>query len=161
MEPHDDADRYGFAGDALATFDYDPAPDFDGMDYDDERSLPRCGGPVFEGRVQVGGCDGCRHCFPPDAESIHTGFETYDRPDFYRLRNELAMLAAMGYALPPTPWDSAAGRAYFLRAIGFSARMLRAAKHKLSMICDRCETHPEAVAEYAAWAEFVKSKINY
>ena len=121
------------------SFDFDPVPDYEGMEYDDWHRAPKCGGAEFENGDQVGGCPGCRHCFPPDPEAIHTGFEVYDRPDFYRVGSELRMLAAMGYALDPR--DFAAGREYHRRAVGFNARLLRAAERKLDRICDESETH--------------------
>lgn len=149
MNFSDDSDRATFAGDYTATLDCDPAPDFEGMEYDDWRRVPRCGYPDTE-------CPGCRHCFPPDFEAIHTGFERYDRPDFYRVTRELRMLADLGYALDPrfTPGGSAVRDTM----IGFDARLLRAADYKLARICERAETHADAVREYGAWVERVKSR---
>lgn len=148
----DDADRANFIGSYAETFDADPDPWFD------DDAAPKCGGSRMEewGRV---GCPGCRHCFAPDFEAIHTGFEAWDRPDFDRVRNELWVLAGMGYALSPHPIDCPAGRACFERMIGFNARLLRAAEYKLARICERRETHPEAVAEYEAWAAMVRAKL--
>lgn len=147
----DDSDRANFSGGYCETFDYDPDPW-----YDDDPA-PKCGGSCQNEWGEETGCPGCRHCFPPDSEAIHTGFETWDRPDFWAARRELNMLADMGYALRPDPFGCSNGWAYFLRVIGFDARLLRAAEHKLARICDRAETHADAVREYERWAKLARA----
>jgi hypothetical protein len=166
MTVTDDADRVNFAGNYAETFDADPSPDFDGMEYDDYRTGPKCGGPRYIDQMTANdytdgrnvGCLGCRHCCPPDADAIPTGFEPWDRPDFNRVRSSLISLARLGYALSPHPIDCPAGRACFLRMIGHNVRLQRAARRKLDIICDECETHSEAVARYEAWATVARTK---
>jgi hypothetical protein len=150
----DDADRAYFAGDPNATFDYDPTPDWEGMEYDDWHAAPKCGGAEYpDGRDRVNvGCPGCRHCFPPDYDAIPTGFDPWEVPGYARVRDELWFAARLGYALPPHPIDCPAGYAALLRMVNFNARLAAAAEFKLARICERCETHPEAKAEYEAWA---------
>ena len=66
--------------------------------YDDAPGLgPKCGGCWRNEFGDIEGCSGCRECFPPDAEAIGTGFEIWERPDFYRLRGELSETAKLGY----------------------------------------------------------------
>lgn len=149
MELTDDEDRANFSG----------ASGFGGPDdrdpmYDDAPRRLKCdrgNGPCcldWEGKY-VG--PGCCHCCPPDAEAIHTGFEIWDRPDFYRLRAELHCTAKFGYCLPPHV-DHVSGRAALARWIGYNQRLARASQRKLELICDDSETHDEAKARYEAWA---------
>lgn len=160
----DDSDRANFIGSYAD--EYDPAPDFEGMEYDDWHKTPKCGGPRYpdsESQYAVAanaGCPGCRHCFPPDFEAIHTGFETWDRPDFWRARSTQNMLADIGYALRPHPIDCPNGWACFLRTIGFDARLHRAANCKLASICERAETHADALEEYKSWAKNAARKVE-
>lgn len=146
----DDSDRANYIGSIYDTFGTDPMGDYDPMHADAPGDGPKCGGCETE--------RGCRHCSPPDAEAMHTGFETYDRPDFYRVRRELVMLAELGYALHPR--DTDAGRRYFERTIGFNRRLQAAAQRKMWTICDESETHAEALERYAAWAGMVKARIG-
>ena len=162
MTATDDADRVSFAGKYAETFDADPAPDFEGLEYDDYRTGPKCqdadGRPCCldrDGRY-VG--PGCRHCCPPDAEAIDSGFERWDRPDFYRVTREQLMLAAMGYALDPRGIHNPAGAILRDTMIGHNRRLQAAARRKIDIICDECETHHEAVARYEAWAAVAKAK---
>lgn len=162
----DDSDRWVSGHEH--TFESDPAPDWDGMEYDDERRGPKCGGPLIladsPDRRNVG-CPGCRHCDHPDHEAIHTRFERYDRPDFYRLRNELNMLAAMGYALPPDMNRDRRynpGLAYFDRVIGHNPRLHAAAVRKIERLCfDECETHREVLAAYETWRRRVLTRLSH
>jgi hypothetical protein len=150
MGTSDDADRANFYGNHLETFDCDGVGDRDPM-YDDAPSdTCKCGYPDRD-------CPGCRHCFPPDADAIHTGFERWDCPNFYRLAHELDCSAKLGLCLPSR--DDLKRPAWFDRWIGFNPKVLRAAQHKLQTICDESETHPEAVARYEAWAANVRSRI--
>lgn len=128
---------------------YDDAPD--GLLKCDRGNGPCC---LDDEGKYVG--PGCCHCCPPDAEAIHTGFEIWDRPDFYRLRAELHCTAKFGYCLPPHV-DHASGRAALVRWIGHDHRLARAAQRKLELICDDSETHDEAKARYEAWA--VRARI--
>lgn len=135
----DDADRMPYGCD-----EFGPADDYDPM-YEGFGDEPKCGGCWRDNG------NGCRHCSPVDFEAINTGCEIYDNPEFYRVRNELWMLAYLGYALDPSGRENPAGRAYLERAIGYNRKMNHAVHHKLWQICDRAETHGQAVAEFEAW----------
>jgi hypothetical protein len=126
----DDNNSAYFVGNYADQFDADDAVDYD--DYDG------CG-------------DG------PDSEAIATGFERWEYPGFAAARAFYCGLAEMGYALHPV-WEPG-GVAALNNAIGFNAKLLRAAERKLWQICDDSKTHAEAVERYTVWAEAVKKKL--
>jgi hypothetical protein len=101
---------------------------------------------------------GCRHCCPPDSESIHTGFEIWDRPDFFRLRDELACTAKLGYCLSVRTQDGFSG--WFGKLIGHNFRLSSAARRKVETICDDSDTHDEAKFRYLSWSAATKEKIK-
>lgn len=151
----DDADRGDYAGCApfLANEDYDPM--YEGPGHD----TPKCGGPsyVVEGREQWNeGCPGCRHCFAPDPELQPYGFgiERFESAAVYRLLGELKANAVV---LGMRRGDFL-GPVWFQRALewtGFNFRLERVAERVWLRLCDTCETHPEAVEKYTAWAKKV------
>lgn len=141
----DDADRAGYCG-------CDPFLPGDGYDpmYDSFEREPKCGGPDR--------CPGCRRCYAPDRElKPHGfGFDRYEHSPAYRLGRELAANAAvtLGCVVGGPVWY---GR--YLAWTGFNARLERVSDRVWDKLCDECETHPEAVRRYEAWAEKVAAKL--
>jgi hypothetical protein len=143
--PTDDADLMVGGCD---TFDSDPAPDFDGMEYDDYRGGPKCGGCGTDDNGRWIG-PGCRHCFPPDHECKPYGFgiERWDFEPRMRLVRELSATAWF----TGLTWDQC--RECATKWSGFSNRRLRHSNKVWDRLCDECETHTEAVEKYEQWAK--------
>lgn len=140
----DDADRGDYAGCApfLANEDYDPM--YEGPGHD----TPKCGGPDH--------CPGCRRCFAPDPELQPHGFgiERFESAAVYRLLGELKANAVVLGMRP----GNFLGPVWFQRALewtGFDFRRERAGERVWRQLCGTCETHPEAVEKYTAWAKKV------
>lgn len=178
----DDANRW-LGGDAN-TFSSDPMPDWDGMEYDAERSGPKCGGSRILADSPDGrsvGCSGCRHCDPVDLELKPHGFgiERFEDPAL-GLAN-----AAMWAEIDKRGWHKyvsagaqivAAGFLYAGRWTGgpcmtdadrefrdscwqawsrWSEPLWRRSERVWIRFCDESETHDKAVAAYKAWAKAV------
>jgi hypothetical protein len=155
--PTDDADRC--VSGLCDTFDSDPAPDFDGMDYDDWHSAPKCARGIqgfaccLDGDGQlIPGHPGCRHCNPPDYEGQPHGFgiERFDG-QYDEARRWVRSLAS---ALRLHTWEARDGMFTELAiADGFSPRRARCGVLVWERLVGTCETHTEAVEKYTKWAK--------
>lgn len=153
----DDADRMVYG---CETFESDPTPDFDGMEYDDAHSDFKCGRRGRFGDIVPCCCDdegkfvgpGCRHCNPVDHECkpYQFGIETFD--DCYAEARQWAR-QLWGALRVHTDAERRALFIQFATADGYSARRDRHSDIVWDRLCDECETHTEAVAKYERWAK--------
>lgn len=169
----DDADRMvGGCG----TFDDCPVGDRDPMCDDAPGSWrPRCGGPCYEDGQNVG-CQGCRHCSPPDHEDKPSGFgiERWEDPAWEeagRIVGERTNMVFGAYSLRRTYLDHF-GRLAWVGAIywreervrvwamltNWSARRHRHSRIVWDRLCDECETHAEARSQYGKWAALAMTR---
>lgn len=143
----DDADRW-LTGHDRCFGTGDDIPDYDGMEYDDYRSGPKCGGCCLDGDgYLIPGHPGCRHCNPPDHEAKPYGFgiERWDCEAVMQLVRELRSHARLGLC---REIDSATA----CRWVGFSLRRERHSDRVWERLCVECETHSEAKERYEQWA---------
>jgi hypothetical protein len=159
----DDADDLGLSPEFLA--DEDVTRDADGY--------PSAGPGDCVNDFGELACPGCRRCCPPDPECRPHGFgvESFEDPALAEagrvVRERMVMFCDGPYALRATYRDC------FGRDVGLSAwpalvperdrlrrlisthndRLARAAARLWDRLCDECETHPEAVEKYTAWAK--------
>lgn len=146
--PTDDSNEWLFGHET--TFDYDPAPDFEGMEYDDFRRGPKCGGPGFQDRdTYVPGCPGCGCCDPVSGEDkpYGWGLEPSECDDVLRIARELR-----GNIFLPEKFNHGGPDAFALAVkwSGFNVRLSACSDRKWERICDR--------AEYTRWAEKVTGR---
>jgi hypothetical protein len=170
----DDADRC-----ELATFDECPVGDRDIMNDEWEMAcgMPKCGGrSEFSG---YGGCNGCRHCDPPqcDSKPYGWGIESFEDPALQRANEEVKReRERTGFgmytsafvsdswlsrgALVSQPWGWWIDRRDFLwRSYSRHDKRREAKSNRVwDRLCDECATHAEAVEKYTAWAERAASR---
>jgi hypothetical protein len=142
----DDSDRWLSGHES--TFDADPAPDWEGMEYDDWHRGPKCGGCRLDGDgYLIPGARGCRHCNPvdPECKPYKFGIELWECEAALSLRREVCGHARLGLCRDidlPTA----------CRWVGFSVRRAKHSDRVWDRLCDECQTHAEAKEKYEAWA---------
>lgn len=163
----DDADR-DVTG-TMDTFDSDPTPDFDGMEYADLHSDYKCARRGEFGDMIPCCCDeggkfvgpGCRHCCPVDHECKPYGFglETFDAPAWAEARAHFRSVwrfVTGQFDAHPMDWMHLIRK--WAIADGWNERLWKCSERKWDRLCDECETHAEAVAKYTAWAKKMTGK---
>lgn len=131
MTTTDDADCMIYGCD---TFDTDSHSDYDPMHSDDFNP----------------------HAPQHDNKPSGWGFDRFENADVYRIMRELRV------AGPGLLGTDTRGPEWFAVAVKWSGHntKLEACSDRLwERLCDRCETHAEAVEKYTRWAEKVKSKV--
>lgn len=144
----------------------------DESDYDCLHGSPKCGGPLRETPWGwEGGCPGCRRCDPVDHECkpYGFGFERFEDPaltEANRAINNRQDAVCGAYSLH---WHGKGGcwkmfrpeRDRLWEALTTQNRKLTVASdRKWFVICDRAETHGEAVRLYREWAEQTVTKMS-
>lgn len=173
-------DDLGLSPEFLA--DEDIARDED--EWDAWHGAPKCGGPVYEGREQVGGCPGCRHCDPPDHECkpYGWGIERFEDPALARANEAMwaeidrrggckytsavcgietwGLFAGRWSGPRPTDADVAFRDLCWRVWTSHNPSLERAARRKWDRLCDCCQTHRQAVERYSRWAERVTGRTR-
>lgn len=139
---------------------------------------PDCGGRGFEfmdGQWEkVTGCSGCRHCDPVDHEAKPYGWDIERFEDAALTEANIATsgawiggpyrsLAGVSYTLNGHTWcgshfNRELRDAIWDRLSTWSESMWQKSERVWDRICDRSQTHGEAVERYTTWAITARSR---
>lgn len=169
----DDADSASYTG----CEPFGPSDDYDPM-YEGYGDAPKCGGSRVNEWNEREGCQGCRHCDPPDHENKPYGWgiercedpalEAANKATHAKYSYDTRGMYTSAWTVLE-PWHGSNVRVLwygnfteerrefrdFLWRVWskWDAKLSKCSDRIWDRLCDTCETHAEAKAKYTAWAE--------